>query len=635
MSSSRVDDLFKEIKNDGYTVDGVKVCLNYFADKLRKDPNRKKLTNSEIKTIIQKFYGVTKENPHLNVIWGKHTNILQYNNKDVRRTIVKDLVEKDVVAGKIAPYNVLNLVFQDRELVKLITLKETFIQAALQVQDLYLGHIDEFKNRMIDGTNLQDLLRKFIGEKAECLIEPLKTLADGVQEKLSDCVESLIDELKLNRSNLNKIDLLEIQQNFYNYIKTVCNINPEVLESVDNENLFILDREIKAKINHENIVEKYKMNTIKKDLALDILFCHLTGLMEDERGKILRYIGRQSKDLYDVLGKLDYEYYIKNNKIPSILNELSRSSEYPSNVIKPKYGDKYFSYKNSSLFKLNNQQELFHSSNSETHGKWPYMKFITTVDEVDKELTEIQSFLKTVKKQMMFLDVKFAVNEGRERPVYLNIHMQLCKREKFLSFDLDKISHSAKISEIVKYFFNLQNMFIVVFHWEKLKEKMSGIFKTIFIIFDQDKSKRAQIVCLTFLVRSLVEGEGKKCSLTQLFPETWEEVFCGKGKNNIYEIDLNDELPNSILRSIRSGVKNGMSFSQLCYLTTQHDFDDSDDLNDGLYSFWQRKPLRKQQEEAMATKILAMYDIMEKFNDGIKRAHGIVYKGPPILERTL
>uniref|UniRef100_A0A0K0FBX3 CRISPR-associated endonuclease Cas1 n=1 Tax=Strongyloides venezuelensis TaxID=75913 RepID=A0A0K0FBX3_STRVS len=105
------------------------------------------------------------------------------------------------------------------------------------------------------------------------------------------------------------------------------------------------------------------------------------------------------------------------------------------------------------------------------------------------------------------------------------------------------------------------------------------MFSDVFEIGGSIKFGNAAVICLINRLCTLVEAGGNKCS-----------------------IPLN--------------ISSKIEFRSLCYLATSYDYDESESFP---YSYWQRKSLRGDQREEMATRLLALYDIYSALGNAMRK----------------
>uniref|UniRef100_A0A0N5CI98 Uncharacterized protein n=1 Tax=Strongyloides papillosus TaxID=174720 RepID=A0A0N5CI98_STREA len=187
---------------------------------LKNDIEKKRATlgKRDIRKIVETMYEETRKYPELNDLWGTYTNILQYNNKEVRRLIVKKLVENDAEKNKVCPHRVLELLFENEKMVEMVDEKKIFFQAALQVKGLCPKHLCH-----LGGDNKQGKeFRKLLGNDIE---NKYGFFNSTTSEESSRCIEAVLIDVGISRSRLHKIDDCDIVLNFKEFKRIHSNVD--------------------------------------------------------------------------------------------------------------------------------------------------------------------------------------------------------------------------------------------------------------------------------------------------------------------------------------------------------------------------------------------------------------------------
>uniref|UniRef100_A0A0N5C5E0 HDAC_interact domain-containing protein n=1 Tax=Strongyloides papillosus TaxID=174720 RepID=A0A0N5C5E0_STREA len=277
---------------------------------VNKDIKNKKATlgKRDIKLIVETMYEETREYPELNKLWGTYTNILQYNNKEVRRLIVERLVEKDVEGKKVCPHRVLELLFKDKEMVKLVKNKKIYFQAALQVKELcptYLSYLGGDNN---EGKRFRGGLGDYITDNyCSFFIYNEEQDLSKRNEEVSKCIEDVLNFVGVSRSRLHQIDDCDIVSNFLELKRICSNIDINAfhkgdLEKVHNHSRPIKDHEL---CNFKNLISNYEKGRVKKEIFLENLYNIMLDI--DKRENLMKHLERNKNEFSPTFSCLNFD----------------------------------------------------------------------------------------------------------------------------------------------------------------------------------------------------------------------------------------------------------------------------------------------------------------------------------------
>uniref|UniRef100_A0AAF5D171 Uncharacterized protein n=1 Tax=Strongyloides stercoralis TaxID=6248 RepID=A0AAF5D171_STRER len=560
---------------------GADACFKALNNEVQR--KKFKLRKNDLKEIMITFYNETSKYPELNKFWGKYTNILQYNNKEFRRLIVYNLIENDVNKGAPCPYRVLGIIFEDKELIKLITLPQTFLQAALQVKNLCPDYLIYLGGDSPKGKSFRANLGNLIVDNWRSLMYPENV------DQTSEAIESVLKYINITREK-----------------KVWCNLNLEAYVNDEKEDYFDHSRIVKKHnlFNYKKLLVDYRKGKIKNEL----LFEHLYDITmyEDKREELLEYLKNRYEDVYNVFKDIKYNNDCEIGTIPEEICKFYRSGGYPSKIIQPKFGAEYFSIKKATIFDQCDPDVCVGKCDKTSHSSWFKMVFIEDTQEALRIIEDLDELLKEIKKQVIFIDIKTAIKDDKEYIIYINLFVP---KSRLISFNLDKINNSQTMNAV-----NLQYFATI--------GKFTEIFRDIFDTRENGEFPVATVVCLINRLNTLVESTGEQCSIPKYFPSTWRKAYqydsidYNNDDDDESIIEMDDE-EGVISKQQRKCIRNmslNMEFRNLCYLTTSYDYDESESIP---YSYWHRKPLRVEQQQEMMTRLFAMYDILFKLNNAM------------------
>ncbi|CEF67038.1 Hypothetical protein SRAE_2000170300 [Strongyloides ratti] len=581
--------------------------LKLMNDEIQK--RKLKLTKRNIRDIITIFYDETSKYPELNDFWGKYVNVIRYNNKEVRRLIVRDLIERDVKNKVPCPYSLLDIIFKDKELIKLINLPETYLQSALQVKNLTTDFLNYLGGDSKDGKIFRLNLGNLIADNWNCLMFPKD------EEKITKSIEELLKYLGLNRCKLNQIDDADILLNFEHFRKVWCNLNMDAYLDNNQEEMFYHGKIVSRSgfFDCKKLLVDYEKGKIKIELFLDHLFD--TMVHDNKKDEVLHHLKTNHIDIYYTFNnfKIDCDYEI--GVIPKEINKHYSQMDYPSRLIKPEIGDSYFRIETSSLFVECDPKICSNDCDKESHYDFFKMMYIEDSETALKVINDLKNLAKNGAQQVMFMDIKCAVRDSKEQIAYINIYIP---KSKLFSFNVYEIDNSQTMSNIVNILFSTRGFKIFCYDWKSMEQKFTEMFGDVFDIRRSEKFPISTIICLINRLNTLVESSGGECSIPKYFPMTWKNAY--RYKSIDYSISNEEEISDdeeSITKQQRKCIRKmskNMAFRNLCYLTTSYDFDESESTH---YSYWQRKPLRLEQKKEMTTRLLALYDIVYHLNNAM------------------
>uniref|UniRef100_A0A0K0F6C8 RING-type domain-containing protein n=1 Tax=Strongyloides venezuelensis TaxID=75913 RepID=A0A0K0F6C8_STRVS len=623
--SSIIDNFLSSLSAHSGCVKGVEESFK----SLNNEIKNKKVTigKRDVKNIISTMYLETRNYPELNQFWGRYTNILQYNNKEVRRFIVKELVGKDVDRNVTCPYRVLDLLFQDREMVKICENKKTFFQAVLQVRDL----CPDYLNYLGGDSKSGETFRKNLGNFIIDTWRPLFLLKPS--EEIPKYIGEVLRYVGLNRSKLNQIDDCDIVSNFQNFKKVWCNLDFDAFDSKCKEQYYDHTRTVQKhnSFNYGKLIDDYKKGNVKKDIFLENLYVMM--MYEEKREEILKCLTSKLEEFYEIFKNLDIDFNSDIGVIPEEITKLYTIDEYPSKIIKPTFGDSYFSYQKSSLFRECNPMECNQSCDKSSHHDWFKLTLVEDSNRAIEVIDKLKGRVVEGSTTVLFMDIKLSIKDSTEEITYINIFFP---RSEFISFNLGKINNSFAANKIVDFLFSTKEYQICCYNNIEMKKKFAELFREVF----RDRIGQfpyATVIGLLNRLSTLVESGGEECSIPKYFPNTWKQAYRYKSidytkysddEEEVVE-DVDDEI--SITKQQRRCIRKmspHMEFRNLCYLTTGYDYDESESTP---YSFWHRNPLRTQQHEEMKTHLIALYDILYYLNNAMYKDPDYKNIGVPIL----
>uniref|UniRef100_A0A0N5CEK6 Ankyrin n=1 Tax=Strongyloides papillosus TaxID=174720 RepID=A0A0N5CEK6_STREA len=623
--TSIIENFLSKLSDHSGCVKGVEESFKSLNNEIKN--KRVTIGKRDVKNIISTMYSETRKYPELNQFWGRYTNILQYNNKEVRRVIVKNLVGNDAEGNVVCPYRVLDLLFQDKEMVKMCESRKTFFQAILQVKDL----CPDYLHYLGGDSRTGEKFRKSIGDFIIDHWRPLFIPESG--EEVPKYIDEVLRYVGLNRSRLNQVDDSDIVQNFQSFRKVWCNLNFDAVDNDCKEQFYDNSRAVQKhnSVNYGKLIDDYKSGIVKREIFLENLY----GMMMygEKREEILKRIKIKLEEFYGFFKNLDFDHHSDISVIPEEITKLYTLDEYPSKIIKPTIGDSFFSYQKSSLFRECNPKECNQNCDKSSHHKWFEL---TLVEDSDRAVEIIDKLKKRVVEgstTVLFMDIKLSIKFSTEEITYINIFLP---RSEFISFNLSKINNSFVASKIVDFLFSTKEYQICCYNNVEMEKKFVEIFGNVF----RDRNGKfpyATVIGLLNRLSTLVESGGEECSIPKYFPNTWKLAYRYKSidyskysddeEEVIEHVDDEVGITKQQRRCIRR-MSSHMEFRNLCYLTTGYDYDESESAP---YSFWHRNPLRTQQREEMKTRLIALYDILYYLNNAMYKDPDYKNIGVPIL----
>uniref|UniRef100_A0A0N5BPW7 DNA-directed DNA polymerase n=1 Tax=Strongyloides papillosus TaxID=174720 RepID=A0A0N5BPW7_STREA len=593
---------------------------------LKKGLNNKeksKLDDKDIKLIVETMYEETRKYPELNKLWGKYTDILKYNDKKVRHLIVKMLVEKDAEKNKVCPHRVLELLFENEKMVKMVDEKNIFLQAALQVKQLCPDHLC-----YLGGDNKQGKeFRKLLGNDIE---NKYGFFNSTTSEKSSRCIEAVLIDVGISRSRLHKIDDCDIVLNFKEFKRIHSNVDLDAvqeghLEIVYNHSRPILDRDT---CNYETLIKNYKKGRVKKEIFLDNLYDMMLDV--EKRKELLDHLKKSINKFFSTFNRLKFNGNCDYGVIPNEITALYTADSYPSMKIKQRFGESYFKYEDSSLFRICDPKKCYQPCDKSSHHSWDG-KACEIIGHL-RERSENREF------QTLYMDIKLSIKDRHEEITYINIFFPGSGLEsEFISFNLEKIGNTHTSSTIVDFFFSIKEYHIICYNDVKMIKKFKEIFTDVFRHDRGTNFPCTKIIGLVKRLNSLVKATGEECSIPRHFPRTWKDAYYknesndNSQNNDSEEEEVQSDDETSITKQQRTHIRKmskNMEFRNLCYLTTGYDYDESESEP---YSFWHRKPLRSQQRQEMLTRLVAIYEIAVSINNAMSKEPEFRGHNMPIL----
>uniref|UniRef100_A0A0N5B3W4 NARG2_C domain-containing protein n=1 Tax=Strongyloides papillosus TaxID=174720 RepID=A0A0N5B3W4_STREA len=399
MSSIDIMNKFMEnIKNACGDEKCIDENFKFLNDEIKKGNAR--IGKKDVKDIITTFYKETSKFPELNKFWSNYTNILQYNNKEVRRILVCNLVQRDVENGIPCPYRVLEIVFQDRELVKLINSPQTYIQAALQVKDLSPNHLNLLGGDSVGGRIFRKELENLFMHKWKTL------LCSKNAEGNLKAIEDVFEYIKIIRKNLNKVANEDIIANFNNFGKVCCNLNIYTCASSTTKELSNHNKvmEKPSFLNYEKLLKDYSRGMVRKEILYELLY--EIYIYENKREELLSYLKSRYNNIYYIFKDLKYKSVCETGFIPDQITRICMSRGYPSTIIKPQFQTEYYSLEKSKLFIECDPNTCVKNCDKKSHTKWFKINFVEGSELSLNVVEELKDLAKNGQNQTLFLDVK-------------------------------------------------------------------------------------------------------------------------------------------------------------------------------------------------------------------------------------
>uniref|UniRef100_A0A0N5C984 Fam20C domain-containing protein n=1 Tax=Strongyloides papillosus TaxID=174720 RepID=A0A0N5C984_STREA len=393
------------------------------------------------------------------------------------------------------------------------------------------------------------------------------------------------------------------------------------LEIVYNHSRPILDHDAR---NYETLIRNFNKGRVKKEIFLDNLYDMMLDV--EKREELLDHIKKSINRFFSIFNRLKLDGNCDYGVIPNEITALYTADSYPSMKIKRRFGESYFKYEDSSLFRICDPKKCYQPCDKSSHHSW----FNLTLVEDDGKACEIIGHLRERAEnrefQTLFMDIKLSIKDRHEEITYINIFVPRSDfKSKFISFNLEKIGNTHTSSTLVDFLFSEKKNYIVCYNDVEMKKKFKDIFTDVFRHDRGPDFPCAKIIGLVNRLNTLVEATGEECSIPRYFPKTWKDAYYKNESNNNSQHNDNEEEEvhsddeTSITKQQRTHIRKmskNMEFRNLCYLTTGYDYDESESEP---YSFWHRKPLRDQQRQEMLTRLVALYDITLNLNNAMSQ----------------
>uniref|UniRef100_A0AC35TQL4 3'-5' exonuclease domain-containing protein n=1 Tax=Rhabditophanes sp. KR3021 TaxID=114890 RepID=A0AC35TQL4_9BILA len=608
VTNDEVKIFIQEIENCPHSYADLKKIFQKFNDVNMwniKYKKARKLGDQQAIKIFEAVYEITKIEPEFNKVWGEYCNILKYNDKKVRPTLINKL-ENDAENHEVIPIGVLELVFG--KVIKGVVLesikdKNIFLQYLVQSSNADYSFYDciKYPIRKEILSIIEKKYKPLTTQDEEKSIEAFTELkADVFGNSLYNCDPvKLMDYLQNSRFNMHRL-----------YLKlTLIDLHATCVTEAITSKVEINTLGVRI---YGKAIKQYLAGKMKEELLMDNLFeCFLYN--QGCLNNIIKLFPKNSRR--SILSELNGWCGFKDTEtLWKHLNEKYLHDAYPrakSSTLARKnmyveklnaHGEKERTDFRSLIFlEDQNKMKLLPSKDAKVE-----VVFVESDAQLKEALGLVMAF-KDTSDSHAFLEVKFSQSEGFEELEIICIQFgDILNIIKVRQLD------NYEVSDYLGQLFSMESKTLVGFQIKKMKKKLGELFKLVPEL-DSKFEKATNLVCLVDILQENTCNEKLQKKMVRMFPKTWHIVFKSdskvylENKSSTFICGETEDVNPERLKIIRNKHRD-VTFAELCFLSTSHIFDDSEDH---VLSYWQRQPLRHGQEESLKTKMLGIVLIYE------------------------
>uniref|UniRef100_A0AC35TMJ3 EF-hand domain-containing protein n=1 Tax=Rhabditophanes sp. KR3021 TaxID=114890 RepID=A0AC35TMJ3_9BILA len=594
----------------------------------RATKQKKKFTDAHSKKVFVAFYKLTHEIGEYNEVWGTFCNILKYNSKFLRTHYI-NLMTEDCKNGILIPWKILDLAFQEAELVKVMNDERLIFQYALQSHNI---NTDNFKLLKKDGErSIFNRVKNACFEKYIDMVrinpEDSETIALAKQET---ALGKLLSDLSTKENLIRMIDV-PCKSTVFSNMCRICRVfDNRILEINDSDKVIDDSYPVKAADlrDYSKLITKFGEDALKEVLLIDNLYeLHTiqtvnTETMADLLQKLKFRKGIQlanfvrtwpeENEKKRIFWKL-HELYYKTDYPDRANCSLSRSRMYNSDYA-------MLTYQNIEGVKI---LEKFSKEK---------IKYISNVDDMKAFISSIEEFVEQQLNNNILIDVKFAQTEGREKLELISLKYG----DNLAIVFVQQIADIPLISNFLSFLFGNGKIYLIGFEMQKIRSSLSTLYSNVKIL----ERPVSRLVCLLLNLKALTHTPELQSQIPIYYKKTWKKVFYWNSQiGQTYTLEQEEEFfpqadpadgptDNCFIKpdfELTKREKNCirlksliLTFAELVFLTTGLMYDDSEDSE---FSFWQRFPLRYAQEESLKVRMVGLMLAFENMCETYKLTH--------------